>query len=113
MLHFLLIPSGTYNTKRDSILPDSNKNDGPDSVERVHKTLESPKTIENLESSADHDLGNIQNAIPSKYEVSFLRKKLSNKQKIIDNLSNIINYMHKNSNWSGDNFYKNTNGQLV
>ena len=56
MLHFLLIPSGTYNTKRDSILPDSNKNDGPDSAERVHKTLESPKTIENLEPSADHIL---------------------------------------------------------
>ena len=35
---------------------DRKKNDGPDSVERVHKSPELPKTIEKLESSADHDL---------------------------------------------------------
>ena len=35
------------------IPPDSKKNDGPDSVERVHKSPELPKTIEKLESSAD------------------------------------------------------------
>ena len=29
---------------------DSKKNDGPDSVERVHKSPELPKTIEKLES---------------------------------------------------------------
>ena len=44
---------------------DSKKNDRPDSVERVHKSPELPKTIEKLESSADHDLLNIQNATPS------------------------------------------------
>ena len=104
----------------------SNKNDGPDSVERVHKSPESPKTIEKLESFADHDLGNIQNVTPSMHlinthllyrkdnsggyssdictddrffhEVLFLRKELGNKQKTINNLLNIINDMHRNSN---------------
>ena len=47
------------------ILPDSKKNDGPESVERVLKSPELPKTIEKLESSADHDLGNIQNTTPT------------------------------------------------
>ena len=47
------------------IPPDSNKNDGSDTVERVHKSPESPKIIEKLESFADHDLGNIQNVTPS------------------------------------------------
>ena len=44
------------------IPPDSKKNDGSDNVERVHQSPELPKTIEKLKSSADHDLGNIQNA---------------------------------------------------
>ena len=35
------------------IPPDNNKNNGPGSVERVHKSPESPKTIETLESSAN------------------------------------------------------------
>ena len=30
-------------------------------MKRVHKSPESPKIIEKLESFADHDLGNIQN----------------------------------------------------
>ena len=34
-------------------------------MERVHKSPELPKTVEKLESSADHDLLNIQNATPS------------------------------------------------
>ena len=44
---------------------DSNKNDGPDNVERVHKYPESLEAIEKLESFADHDLGNNQNVTPS------------------------------------------------
>ena len=97
------------------IPPYSKKNDGPDCVERIHKSPEFPKTIEKVESSADHDLENIQNAIPSMHliktplpyrkdnshelsshlgtghrffheEVRFLRKELDNKQKAIDNL---------------------------
>ena len=42
------------------IPPDSKKNNGPDNVERIHKSLESSKTIEKLGSSADHDFVNIQ-----------------------------------------------------
>ena len=34
-------------------------------MERVHKSPELPKTTEKLESSADEDLGKIQNATPS------------------------------------------------
>ena len=49
----------------NTILPNSKKNDGPHSLERVHKSPKLPKTIEKLESSTDHDLGNIQNATPS------------------------------------------------
>ena len=52
------------------IPPDIKKNDGLDSVERVHKSPELPKTIEKLESSADHDLGNIQNATPSMHLIN-------------------------------------------
>ena len=52
------------------ISPDSKKSDVPDSVERVHKSPELPKTIENLESSADHDLGTIQNATPSMHLIN-------------------------------------------
>ena len=43
----------------------------------------------------------------------FLRKELDNKHKIIDNLLNIINYIHRNSNEPGKNLYKNTNAQPV
>ena len=39
----------------------------------------------------------------------FLRKKPDNKQKTIDNLLNVINCMHRDSNEPGNNFYKNTN----
>ena len=112
------------------------------SVERVHKPPELPKAIVKLESSVEHDLGNIQNATPRMHlinrpllyrkdnscglssnvcpddkffhqEVLFLRKELDNKQKTTDNLLNIINYMPRNSNESGSNFYKNTNGDPV
>ena len=68
----LEIEGRIYKEKRDKnasffinpIRSDSKKNDQPDSVERVHKYLELPKPIEKLESSADHDTGNIQNARP-------------------------------------------------
>ena len=46
------------------IAPESNKNGGPANVETVHKSPESPKTNEKLESSADHDLGNNEDVIP-------------------------------------------------
>ena len=110
-------------------------------MERVHKSPELPKTIVKLESSADHDLGNIQNVTLSMHlqntlllcgkdnsfghsgnictddwffheEVLFI-KELDNKQKTIDNLSNIINHMHRNSNEPSNNFYKNRNDQPV
>ena len=42
------------------IPPASNKNDGSDSVERVHKSPESPKSIKKPESFAEHDLENIK-----------------------------------------------------
>ena len=43
----------------------------------------------------------------------FLRKKPDNKQKTTDNLLNVINCMHRDSNEPGNNFYKNTNAQFV
>ena len=43
----------------------------------------------------------------------FLREEPHNKQKNIDNLLNIINYMHTNSNKSGEDFHKNTNADPV
>ena len=52
------------------IPPDSKKNDRPDSVERVHKSPELPKTIEKLESFSDHDFGNIQNAKPTMHLIN-------------------------------------------
>ena len=52
------------------VLSVSNKNDKPDSVERVHKSPESPKTIEKLESFADHDLGNIKNVTQSMHLIN-------------------------------------------
>ena len=82
------------------IPPDSNKNDEPDSVERVHKSPNSRKTIERPEFFADHDLGNIHIVTPSMHlintplypkdnsgghssnvctEVLLLRKELGNK----------------------------------
>ena len=42
------------------IPPASNKNDGSASVERVHKSPESPKSIKKPESFAEHDLENIK-----------------------------------------------------
>ena len=101
------------------------------------------KQSKNQKSSADHDLGNIQNATPSMYlintpllyrkdnscglsssnactgnrffhgKVFFLRKELDNKQKTIDNLLNIINSMHRNSDEAGNNFYETENAQSV
>ena len=52
------------------VLSVSNKNDKPDSVERVHKSPESPKAIEKLESFADHDLGNIKNVTQSMHLIN-------------------------------------------
>ena len=52
------------------ISPNSKTNDVPDSMERVHKSPELRKTIEKLESSVDHDLGNIQNATPSMHLIN-------------------------------------------
>ena len=100
------------------IPPDSKKNDGPDSVERVHKSSELPKTIEKLESSADHDSCGFCSNICTDHrffhqEVLFLRKELDNKQKTIDNLLNIITHMYRNSNEPGNNFYENKNAQSV
>ena len=43
----------------------------------------------------------------------FLIKELDYKQKAIDNLVKIINYMHTNSNKSGENIHKNTNTQPI
>ena len=67
--------------------PDSKKNDGPDSVERVHKSPELPKTIEKLESSADYDSCGLSRNVCTDHrffheEVLFLRKELDNKQKL-------------------------------
>ena len=91
----------------------------------VYKSPELPKTVEKLESSADHDLGNIQNTTPNMHlinttllyrednscgfssnvcndhmffhkEVLFLGKELHNKQKTVNSLLNTINYMHRN-----------------
>ena len=42
------------------IPPASNKNDGSASLERVHKSPESPKSIKKPESFAEHDLENIK-----------------------------------------------------
>ena len=44
---------------------------------------------------------------------SILRKELDNKQKTTDNSLSIINYMLRNSNEPGNNFYKTTNAQIV
>ena len=111
-------------------------------MERVHKSPELSKTIKKLESYADHDLGNIQNTTPSMHlintpllyrkdnlcrlssnvstdhrfsreEVPFLRKELDNKQKTINNLLNVVNYKHKNSNEPGNDFYETANAQFV
>ena len=43
--------------------------------------------------------------------VLFSRKELDDKQKPINNLLNIINYMHRNSNKLRNNFYKTANAQ--
>ena len=120
------------------ISQDNNENDEPNNIEKVHKSPESPKAIEKLESFTDQVPGIIQNITsnlppintPLLYrkdnldghsssvctdgrifheEVLFLRRELVNKQKTIDSLLNIINYMHTNSNKSDENIYKNTN----
>ena len=44
---------------------------------------------------------------------TFLEKRQDNKQKKIDNLLNIINYMHINPNESGEKFDIITNAQLL
>ena len=44
---------------------------------------------------------------------SILRKELDNKQKTIDNLLSIINYMLRNSNEPGNNLCKTTNAQTA
>ena len=46
-------------------------------------------------------------------EILFLRRELDHKQKSIDSLLKIINYMHTNSNESGENIHKNTNTQPI
>ena len=46
-------------------------------------------------------------------EIFILRKELAHKQKTSDNLLKIINYMHTNSNKSGENIHKNTNAQPI
>ena len=46
-------------------------------------------------------------------EILFLRTELDHKQKTVDNLLKIINYMHTNSNESGENIHKNTNTQPI
>ena len=66
---------------------DSKKNDGPDSVERFHKSPELPKTIKKLESSADHDSSGVSSNVCTDHrflheEVLFSRKELDNKQKL-------------------------------
>ena len=78
------------------IPPDNKKNDGSDSVERVRKSPELPKTIEKLESSAENDSCGLSSNVCTDNrffheEVLFLRKELDNKQKTIDNLLNMIN----------------------
>ena len=87
-------------------------------MERVHKSPELPKTIEKLESSADHDSCGLSSNVCTDHRffhegVLFLRKELDNKQKTIDNLLNIINHMCGNSNEPGNNFYEITNAQSV
>ena len=51
---------------------DSKKNDGPGSVERVHKSPNLAKTIRKLEFFTDHDLRNIQNTTPSIHLINTL-----------------------------------------
>ena len=48
----------------------SNKNDGPDNVQRVEKSPESPTTIGKLESFTDYDLGNTKNVTPSMHLIN-------------------------------------------
>ena len=87
-------------------------------MERVYKSPELPKTIEKLESSADHDSCGLSSNVCTGHrffheELLFLRKELDDKQKAIDNLLNIINHMYRNSNEPGNNFYETTNAQSV
>ena len=105
-------------------------------MEKAHKSPESPKAIKKLESFARQVHGNFHNITPNMStintpllyrkdnldghisnactddrffykEIFFLKKEnwIINK-KIIDNLLKIINYMHTNSNESGENIHK-------
>ena len=96
-------------------------------MEKAHKSPEPPKAIKKLESFAHQVPGNFQNVTPNmstinapllyrkdnldEYssnactdnrffyeEILFLRRELDHKQKTIDNLLKIMNYMHTNSN---------------
>ena len=111
-------------------------------MEKAHKSPELPKAIKKLESFAHQVPGNFQKTTtnmmtintPLLYrkdnsdgysndvctddrflyeEILFLRKELNYKQKTIDNLLKIINYMHVNWNESGENIHKNTNIQPI
>ena len=127
------------------ISEDNNENDEPNNIEKVHKSPECPKAIEKLESFTNQVPGIIQHVTPNlppistpqlyrkdnldghsidvciddrifHEEVLFLRRELVKKQKTIDSLLNIINYMHTNSNKSnksGENIYKNTNAHPI
>ena len=54
----------------NTILPDSKKNDGPHSVEGVHKSPKLPQNNRKTRIPADHDLGNIQNTTPSMHLIN-------------------------------------------
>ena len=124
------------------IAQDSKKNDEPDNAEKAHKSPESRKAIKKLESFAHQAPGNFQNITPSMHtintpqlywkdnldghssnvctddrifyeEILFLRRELDHKQKTINNLVKMINYMDTNSNESGENIHKNTNTQPI
>ena len=111
-------------------------------MEKAHKSPESRKAIKKLESFAHQAPGNFQNITPNMptintpqlyrkdnldghssnvctddrffyEEILFLRRELDHKQKTINNLVKIINYMHTNSNESGENIHKNTNTQPI
>ena len=111
-------------------------------MEKAHKSPESPKAIKKVECFAHQVPGNFQNitrnmpkintlllyrkdnldehssnvSTDNRFfyeEILFLRRELDHKQKTVDNLLKIINYMHTNSNESGENIHKNTNTQPI
>ena len=91
-------------------------------MEKAHKCPESPKAIKKVECSwklskhntnmpainapqlyqKDNSDGHSSNVYTGDRlfyeEIHFLRRELGHKQKTIDNLLKIINYMHRNSN---------------